>query len=79
MVESQGNFPDADTPEPETVVVVRRRRRWPVVLGAIGLVVLAAFLWAWLTRDEIAGNYIAAQLRKQGLRGTYQVVQIGPV
>ncbi|MBW8785587.1 MAG: YdbH domain-containing protein [Novosphingobium sp.] len=79
MVESHGNSPDADTPEPETVVVVRRRRRWPVVLGAIGLVVLAAFLWAWLTRDEIAGNYIAAQLRKQGLRGTYQVVQIGPV
>ena len=55
------------------------RRRWPFVLGALGLVLLAALAWAWFSRERIADNYLGAQLREMGLPATYEIEQVGPV
>lgn len=64
----------ADQPE-ETVSP--RRRRWPLVLGAVLLVLVAGLVTAWLSRERIADNYIGAQLRDMGLPATYEIERIG--
>lgn len=50
-------------------------RRWVLLAGAL---VLAMFALAWLSREEIAGNLITAQLQKRGIPATYRIVRIGP-
>ncbi len=57
---------------------IQRRRRWPLVLGAIGLLLLAALAGLWLTRETIADNIIAGKLNELGLPGTYKIESIGP-
>jgi hypothetical protein len=56
-----------------------RRRRWPLVLAVLALLLAAALAWAWFSRDRIADNYLGAQLREMGLPATYEIAQIGPV
>ncbi|MBC2666212.1 YdbH domain-containing protein [Novosphingobium flavum] len=55
-----------------------RRRRWLRVLGVAGGVVGLALGAVWVTRNDIADNVIAGQLRQLGLPGTYRVDSIGP-
>ncbi len=57
---------------------IQRRRRWPLVLGAIGLLLLGTLTVLWLTRETIADNIIAGQLKKLGVPGTYKIISIGP-
>lgn len=64
----------ADQPE-ETASP--RRRRWPLVLVAVLLAVMAALAIAWVSRERIADNYIGAQLREMGLPATYEIERIG--
>ena len=55
-----------------------RRRRWLRVLGVAGGIVGVALGAVWLTREDIADNVIAGQLRQLGLPGTYRIDSIGP-
>lgn len=74
MTADQAAIPDEpDDPAPPS------RRRWPVVLGLVVLVLLAALSWAWLSRERIADNYLGAQLRAMGLPATYEIERVGPV
>ncbi len=70
----------ADSDVTETVIESepRRRRVWlRVLLGA--LVVLAVLVLAvWLSRERIAGNVIAGQLKKYDIPATYTIAHIGP-
>lgn len=56
-----------------------RRRRWPLALAIVGLILLGALVAAWLSRERIADNYLSAQLRAMGLPATYEIEQVGPV
>lgn len=53
-------------------------RRWLKILAGIGLLLGVIVLALWLTRETIADNIIAGQLRKSGLQGTYHIERIGP-
>lgn len=56
----------------------RSRRLWPrVLLGGLGLAA-TGLLAAWLSRERIAGNVIAGQLRKYDIPATYTIARIGP-
>ena len=61
----------AGTPPP-------RRRIWRRVLLAALLVLVAAGIYAWTQRKEIAGNLITGELNKLGLEAKYRIVSIGP-
>jgi Dicarboxylate transport len=63
-------LPEQDSPP--------RRRRIRAVLIATLIVLVLALAYGWLTRKTIADNYIAAELERMGLPGTYQVARIGP-
>ncbi len=55
-----------------------RRRLWPrVALGFFGVLGVAV-LYAWITREDIAGNIIASQLESLGIPATYEIESIGP-
>lgn len=58
--------------------VGERRRRWLRVVSVAGGVVAVALGAVWLTRENIADNVIAGQLRDLGLKGTYRIDSIGP-
>ncbi len=55
-----------------------RRRRWLRVALVVGGVVGVSLGAVWLTRDRIADNLIAGQLRRLGLPATYRIESIGP-
>ena len=55
-----------------------RRRRWLRVAAVVGGVVGVSLGAVWLTRDRIADNVIAGQLKRLGLPGTYRIESIGP-
>lgn len=55
-----------------------RGRRWRTVAIAVLIVLALALAYVWVTRKTIADNYIAAELERMGLPGTYQVARIGP-
>jgi hypothetical protein len=55
------------------------RRRWPLVLAGLALLLGAALAWAWISRERLADDYLGGQLREMGLPATYEIVQIGPV
>lgn len=55
-----------------------RRRRWLRVGGVVGGVLAVTVTLLWLTRDRIADNVIAGQLRQMGVPGTYRIDSIGP-
>ncbi|MFA9201800.1 MAG: hypothetical protein ACEQR8_11605, partial [Cypionkella sp.] len=55
-----------------------RRRRWPRVLGVLGVTLLLALAAAWLSRERIAGNVIEGELRRYGVPATYTVESIAP-
>lgn len=54
-----------------------RRRRWRAVLGTAALLLLAALLFAWVSRERIAGNIISGQLETLNLPATYEIESIG--
>lgn len=56
----------------------RRRRKGRVVLGVTAVLLLAALLFAWFSRERIAGNIISGQLEALDLPATYQIESIGP-
>jgi hypothetical protein len=59
----------------------RRRRlsmwRWRIALGLMVLV-LAALTIAWLSRERIAGTFIAGQLERYDIPATYEIERISP-
>jgi hypothetical protein len=59
--------------------VPRRQRRWPLVLAIVFGAILIGLTVLWASREEIAGNYVGAELKKNGLPATYEIVRIGPV
>ena len=68
-------------PVAEEQVVVRRRRRWPrlvgwALLGLIGLL-LAALLVVWTQRRPIANDILAREMEKRGVQATYTLDRIG--
>ncbi len=62
----------------ELLVPRRRRRRWRLTAGLVVLLLVLGFGLVWGSREQIADNYIASQLRKNGLPATYKVERIGP-
>lgn len=66
--------------EPETVteeVIVRRRRRLrPILLGLLVLVLLG-LLFLWLDRAPLTSHFIHKELERRGVRATYKVAAIG--
>lgn len=55
-----------------------RRSRWRAPFILVLVVLVLAIAYGWLARKTIADNYIAAELERMGLPGTYQVARIGP-
>jgi hypothetical protein len=56
----------------------QRRRRWPRVLAVVAVAVLVALATLWFSRERIAGNFIAGQLRQYDIPATYKIERIGP-
>lgn len=55
-----------------------RRRVWRrVLLGFLALIALAVS-YVWITREDIADNFIASQLESMGVPATYEIESIGP-
>ncbi|MDE2597312.1 MAG: YdbH domain-containing protein [Sphingomonadales bacterium] len=70
---------DVEIPE-ETEMVDEspaRRRRWRAPLAVAGVMLLGGLGWAWLSRDRIADDYIAGQLKQMDLPATYTVAEVG--
>lgn len=59
-------------------VVHEVRRRWPLVLGIVALLILLPLGITWLNRERIADNVVGNQLESLGLPGTYKIESIGP-
>ena len=74
MAETLDELPQADVLD-ETVVALRRR--WPRVLAAMGVVLLAALAFLWVTKDEIVDNIVGKQMKQLGLPGTYKIESTG--
>ena len=55
----------------------RRRRIWPLALGALAVLLAAGLAMAWLMRERIADNVIAGQIEKFGLPARYEIESIG--
>jgi hypothetical protein len=55
-----------------------RRRVWLRVLLVALAILVVALAAVWLSRDRIANNVIAAQLRKYDIPATYKIAHIGP-
>ncbi|WP_067677752.1 intermembrane phospholipid transport protein YdbH family protein [Tsuneonella dongtanensis] len=66
------------TGEVEQVAPARHRRRWPRVLAIIAISLLVALAALWFSRERIAGNFIAGQLREYDIPATYEIERIGP-
>ncbi len=71
-----GQDNDADI-VPEGAAAVSRRRWWRAALWFVAalIVLLAA---TWFSRERIADNLIASQLKSYGIPATYKIRQIGP-
>jgi hypothetical protein len=67
-----------ELPEFEEDASEARRLRWMRVLGVSSVVMLLAFIFLWSTRETIADNIIARQLRQMELPATYHIESIGP-
>jgi hypothetical protein len=69
---------DSEVETAETVIAPRPRRVWPRV--ALVLVVLLAALIAgvWFSRERIAGDIIAGQLKNYDIPATYEIERIAP-
>ncbi len=71
---------EADETEPDAALTTRRwmqKRRWQGALLVLA-VILAGSLYAWFSRERIAGNLIAEQLDAYGIEATYDIESIGP-
>ncbi|MGN3973947.1 intermembrane phospholipid transport protein YdbH family protein [Tsuneonella sp. SYSU-LHT278] len=64
--------------EMEKEVSVGRRRRWPRVLAIAAILVLVVLASLWFSRERIAGNFIAGQLRQYDIPATYEIERVGP-
>lgn len=71
----EGDYPEQRGPE---LGSGERRRRWIRVGGVVGGVLVVALGAVWLTRERIADDVIAGQLRGLGLPGTWKIDSIGP-
>jgi hypothetical protein len=67
-------------PEQEfaTLDDARRRRVWPRALAGLLLLLVAALAVVWFSRERIAGNLIADQLREYDIPATYDIESIAP-
>lgn len=55
------------------------QRRWlPRAALALGALALAVLAYVWLTREQIAGDFIDDYLNETGLEASYDIVSIGP-
>lgn len=63
--------------DPEPAVFMPKRRRWPFVLAAIGILLLVALGYGWFARERIVGDLIGSELGKLGLPATYEIESIG--
>ena len=68
-------WPEQQGPEPGAG---ERRARWLRVAAVAGGVIVLGLGAVWLTRERIADDIIASQLRSLGLPGTYRIESIGP-
>lgn len=75
-----GSMADADSDvEVEPYASAPRRRRvWLRVLLGVFVLLLAALLALWLSRERIAGNVIERELERYGIPATYTIERIGP-
>lgn len=77
MLESESEIPDpADESPKDEAPPVRRKRRWRVLGGLLG-VSLVALGVVWTQREDIADKIIAGQLEDLGLPATYKVERAG--
>lgn len=70
--------PNAPAVEGEAVPRPGRMRRWRGILAIAGGVLLALLAVVWFQREEIAEDFISAQLRSMGVPATYEIESIGP-
>lgn len=66
--------------EDQETTVARRRpwlRGWRIPLVILLVLVLAAFLVAWLMRAKLATGYIDRELARRGVQASYHVKRIG--
>jgi len=68
-------WPEQQGPE---AGVAERRARWLRVAAVAGGVVALGLGTVWLTRERIADDIIADQLKSLGLPGTYKIESVGP-
>ncbi len=80
MISEQTGQDPAEARE-DDAVVVRRRRRWPHLLGWVVLGVLALFCVVgailWSQRRNIASDELARQLERRGVQATYRLDRVG--
>ena len=61
----------------ETVEEERRRRRWPLAILGVLVLLFLALLVAWLMRFTIASDFIDDEFEKRGVQASYEVKRIG--
>lgn len=78
MPSEPSDFPDEQV-EPDDPPAPRSGRVWWMfVLPGLALLVVLGLVAAWVSRERIADNLIAAELKKRGIPATYRVESIGP-
>ena len=71
----EADYPEQQGPE---LGSGERRRRWIRVGAVVGGILAVSLGTVWLTRERIADNVIAGQLRDLGLPGRWKIESIGP-
>lgn len=69
---------ERDAADDAVVADAPRRRGWRIALLVLLALVVAALAAAWFSRERIAGNVIAGQLKAYGIPATYKIASIGP-
>jgi len=69
---------DDEVDSAETVIVAPRRRVWLRVILVVVALFLVVLAGVWFSRERIAGNIIADQLKQYDIPATYKIAHIGP-
>lgn len=78
MAQEQDPLPDTDETAARAPSAPGRRVRWRGPTLVVGGLVIVALGAVWLSRKELADDFIAAELESLGLPATYEIASIGP-